>query len=46
MANYMEEGDISMNTKRRLGLNVQNWSIELEFSQPNFSYWDLLDSDQ
>ena len=43
MANYMKDGDISMKTKRRLGLSIQNWFLELEFLQPYSSLNDRPD---
>ena len=36
-------GDVSMKSKRRLGLRVQNWFLELEFSQSNSNLRDRPD---
>ena len=42
MVKYREEGDIN-DDGSKTRTNIQYGPLELEFSQPNFSFWGLLE---
>ena len=37
----MEKRDVSLMTEGRIGLSIQNWPQELDFSFPNFRLYDF-----